>query len=71
MYRNDLDIDYQICNIRGLVCDSVPTSVARILKRSFLHCGCKDEYRGADKSLARPGKKLAAPVKSVMGGGMD
>jgi len=28
-------------------------------------------YRGADKSLARPGKKQAAPVKSVMGRGMD
>ena len=26
---------------------------------------------GADKSLARPGKKQAAPVKSVMGRGMD
>jgi len=28
-------------------------------------------YRGADKSLARPGKKQAARVKSVMGEGMD
>jgi hypothetical protein len=28
-------------------------------------------YRGADKSLARPGRKQAAPVKSVMGRGMD
>jgi len=26
---------------------------------------------GADKSLARPGKKQAAPVKNVMGRGMD
>ena len=26
---------------------------------------------GADKSLARPGRKQAAPVKSVMGRGMD
>jgi len=31
----------------------------------------KHPYRGADKSLARPGKKEAAPVKSVMGRGMD
>ena len=28
------------------------------------------EYRGADKSLARAGKKQAAPVKSVMGRGI-
>jgi len=28
-------------------------------------------YRRADKSLARPGRKQAAPVKSVMGRGMD
>jgi len=28
-------------------------------------------YRGADKSLARLGRKQAAPVKSEMGGGMD
>ena len=28
-------------------------------------------YRDADKSLARPGRKLAAPVKSVIGRGMD
>jgi len=28
-------------------------------------------YRGADKSLARSGRKQAAPVKSVMGRGMD
>jgi len=27
--------------------------------------------RGADKSLARPGRKQAAPVKIVMGRGMD
>ena len=26
---------------------------------------------GADKSLARPGSQQAAPVKSVMGRGMD
>ena len=28
-------------------------------------------YLGADKLLARPGRKQAAPVKSVMGRGMD
>jgi len=28
-------------------------------------------YRGADKSLARPGRKQAPPVKSEMGRGMD
>jgi len=28
-------------------------------------------YRGADKSVALPGRKQAAPVKSVMGRGMD
>ena len=28
-------------------------------------------YRGADKSLALPGWKEAAPAKSVMGRGMD
>jgi len=28
-------------------------------------------YQGADKSLARPGTKQAAPVKSAMGRGMD
>jgi len=27
-------------------------------------------YRGADKSLARPGRKEAAPVESVTGKGM-
>jgi len=29
------------------------------------------QYRGADKLLARPGRKQAAPVKPVMGRGMD
>jgi len=29
------------------------------------------KYQGANKSLARPGRKQAAPVKSVMGRGMD
>ena len=28
-------------------------------------------YRDTDKSLARPGRKQAAPVKSVMGRAMD
>jgi len=28
-------------------------------------------YQGADKSLARPGRKQAVSVKSVMGRGMD
>jgi len=28
-------------------------------------------YRSDDKSLARPGRKQTAPVKSVMGRGMD
>ena len=28
-------------------------------------------YRGADKSLARPGRKQAAPVRSVMDRGMN
>jgi len=28
-------------------------------------------YRGADKTLARPGRKQAGPVKSVMGSEMD
>ena len=28
-------------------------------------------YRVADKSLAQPGSKQAAPVNSVMGRGMD
>jgi len=27
-------------------------------------------YRAADKSLAQPGRKQAAPVKNVMGVGM-
>jgi len=33
--------------------------------------GCLTSYRGADKSLARPGRKQAAPGKSVMDRGMD
>jgi len=32
---------------------------------------CITSYRGADKSLARPGRKQAAPVESVMDRGMD
>ena len=32
---------------------------------------CSRLYRGADKSLDRPGSKQAAPVKSVMSRGMD
>jgi len=28
-------------------------------------------YQGADKSLARPGRKQAVPVKNAMGRGMD
>jgi len=31
----------------------------------------KNILPGADKSLARPGKKQAAPVKRVIGRGMD
>jgi len=31
----------------------------------------RSDFPGADKSLARPGRKQAAPVKSVMGIGMD
>jgi len=30
-----------------------------------------EPYRGTDKSLARPGRKKNAPVKSVMGREMD
>jgi len=39
----------------------------------FHECFGSEEatYRGADKSLARPGRKQAAPVKSVIGRGMD
>jgi len=38
----------------------------------MLHTGLvRQEYRGADKSLARPGRKQAGPVKSVMGRGVD
>ena len=32
---------------------------------------CVQSYRVADKSLARPGREQAAPVKSVMGRGMN
>jgi len=28
-------------------------------------------YQGADKSLVRPGRRQAEPLKSVMGRGMD
>jgi len=31
----------------------------------------QQQLRGADKFLARPGRKQAAAVKSVMGRGMD
>ena len=31
----------------------------------------RNNHRGADKSLARPGRKQTAPVKSVMGRGID
>ena len=37
----------------------------------LMNCDLSTEDRGADKSLARPGRKQAAPVKSVMGRGMD
>ena len=40
------------------------------LKVSLVHIGF-DKHRTADKSLARPGRKQAASVKSVMGRGMD
>ena len=33
--------------------------------------GVKGLIKGAEKSLAQPGRKQAAPVKSVMGRGMD
>ena len=39
-------------------------------KSQFIHKGA-DKYWAADKSLARPGRKQAAPVKSVIGRGMD
>jgi len=29
------------------------------------------KYRGADKSLARPGRKQISPVENVMGRGMN
>jgi len=46
-----------------------------LIHRTMLLCGSVElrspkvahlQYRGADKSLARPGRKQAAPVKSVM-----
>ena len=40
-------------------------------KTVCLLMACFKMYRGADKSLARPRRKQAAPVKSVMGRGMD
>ena len=38
---------------------------------SFTQVIRKRKIPGADKSLARPGSKQAAPVKSVIGRGMD
>ena len=43
--------------------------------KSDVKCYCMGfkmvKYRGADKSLARPGKKQALPVESVMSRGVD
>ena len=43
--------------------------------KSDVKCYCMGskmvKYRGADKSLARPARKQAAPVECVMGRAMD
>jgi len=45
--------------------------VFRHVSEQSRKCYHSHYYRGADKSLARPGRKQATPVKSVMGRGMD
>jgi len=40
-------------------------------KKKAANTSTSSSYRGADKSLVRPGRKQAASVKSVMGRGMD
>jgi len=50
-----------------------PTNHMRLVAHDIVSQGISwlPTYRGADKSLAQPGMKQAAPVKSVMGRGMD
>ena len=50
--------------INGLVFITLVESVYSAVRTDTL-------YGGADESLARRGRKQAAPVKSVMGRGMD
>jgi len=46
----------------------VPSLAVRVqFVNSNLSAAFSVTYRDADKSLARPGRKKAAPVKSVMG----
>jgi len=45
-------------------------NLVQVGSKVFGKMGCV-YYRGADKSLARPVKKQAAPVKNVMGREMD
>ena len=54
---------------KSLPCVCVGVSLSVISCNSILYI--YSEYRGADKSLALPGRKQAAPVKSVMGRGVD
>jgi len=50
---------------------SEENGAARCRLESIQKAAITSPYRGADKSLARTGRKQAAPVKSVMGRGMD
>ena len=65
-YRNDDDV----CNKTWKSFDINAEKQLRTFKTSKRERLSK-LYLGADKSLARPGRKKAAPVKSVTGRGMD
>jgi len=54
--------------MRGRLTDNV-TVIVQYTLGNYSLWSC--QYCGADKSLARPGRKQAVPVKSVMGRGMD
>ena len=63
---------YMLCSLAGeLVTDVSEEAVDSILQTRWSKNVCRIKISDADKSLARPRRKQAAPVKSVMGRGVD
>jgi len=68
---------FSVCSNKATTWTPVESGfISRLLQRHFCETSKPEPYlashtRGADKSLARSGRKQPAPVKIVVGGGID